>query len=157
MGAPILLPADGGTQGRYTMSSLSIRQLFEEHGLNVLKKPAQNPPDSEGKINNSKSFGINMMRQRMENGTFFINENCVEFIRQAQNYSVDEKGRFSDPDDAIDSCRYGVLGILNKLSEPIHKYYNPRVIMNDTKNRIRQIKQQKEADRNRDPLRRTNK
>jgi hypothetical protein len=31
---------------------------------------------------------------------------------------VDEKGRFSDPDDCIDSARYALLACLNKWSEP---------------------------------------
>ena len=58
------------------------------------------------------------MRQMMEMGTLKINENCTTFIREAQNYFVDEKGRFSDPDDAIDSARYALLGCLNEWCEP---------------------------------------
>ena len=137
-GCPIVLPADAGTQGRYTMSSLSIRELFEEHGLNVLKKPIMNPPDAEGKLSNHKSFGINMMRQMMESGTLLINENCTTFLKQAQNYFVDEKGRFSDPDDAIDSARYALLGVLNDLTEPLNG--GPKATMNEAKERINAIR-----------------
>jgi len=117
-GAPIVLPPDAGTPGRYTMSALSIRQLFEEYELNVYPDPIRNPPDSEGRTTNHKSFGINVMRQMLELGTLHINENCVEFIREAQNYYADEQGRFSDPDDCIDSARYALLGCLNGWSEP---------------------------------------
>jgi phage terminase large subunit-like protein len=117
-GCPIVLPSDANTAGRYTMSALSLRQMFEEYQLNVVQHPAMNPPDSEGKITNHKSFGINTMRQMMELGTFHINENCVEFLREAKNYFVDERGRFSDPDDCIDSARYALLGALNGWSEP---------------------------------------
>ena len=118
-GCPIVLPADASTQGRYTMSALSIREMFEEYNLNVYHKAIMNPPDAQGKVTNHKAFGINVMRQMMEVRAFMINENCVEFLREAQNYFVDEKGRYSDPDDCIDSARYALLGCLNGLAEPL--------------------------------------
>ena len=117
-GTPIVLPPDASTQGRYTMSSESIRELFERYELNVIQKPIMNPPDSMGRVTNHKSYGINQMRQMMEVGSFMINENCVDFLKEAQNYYVDQHGRFSDPDDTIDSARYGLMGILNDLDEP---------------------------------------
>jgi len=116
-GTPIVLPPDGGTVGRYTMSALSIRQLFEQYELNVYPEPVHNPADDQGRVTNHKAFGINMMRQMLELGTFHVNENCVEFLRECQNYYVDTKGRFSDPDDCIDSARYALLGCLNGWSE----------------------------------------
>jgi hypothetical protein len=58
------------------------------------------------------------MRQMLEVGALRINENCVEFLNEARNYYVDEKGRFSDPDDCIDSARYALLGCLNSICEP---------------------------------------
>ena len=116
-GTPIVLPPDGGTAGRYTMSALSIRQLFESYELNVYPEPVRNPADDQGRITNHKAFGINNMRQMMEIGTFLINENCVEFLRECQNYYVDERGRFSDPDDCIDSARYALLGCFNGWAE----------------------------------------
>jgi hypothetical protein len=119
-GTPIVLPADAGTAGRYTMSSLSIRELFESYELNVDPKPIMNPPDSTGRVTNHKAYGINTMRQMFEAETFLINENCVEFLREAQNYHVDPQGRFSDPDDCIDSARYALLGCLNGIAEPIN-------------------------------------
>lgn len=123
-GTPIVLPADASTPGRYTMSSTSIRELFEEYSLNVYNKPIMNPPDAQGRVNNHKSYGINLMRQMFESGTFMINENCQDFIRECQNYYVDEKGRFSDPDDCIDSARYALLGCLQEVSEP----YEPNTV-----------------------------
>ena len=117
-GCPIVLPPDAGTPGRYTMTSLSLRQLFEQYELNVYPDPIRNPPDSEGKTTNHKSFGINVMRQMLEMGSLHITENCQDFIREAQNYYADEQGRFSDPDDCIDSARYALLGCLNGWSEP---------------------------------------
>ena len=116
-GTPIVLPPDGGTVGRYTMSALSIRQLFEQYELNVHPESVHNPADEQGRVTNHKAFGINVMRQMMELGTLHINENCVEFLRECQNYYVDEKGRFSDPDDCIDSARYALLGCLNGWAE----------------------------------------
>jgi len=116
-GTPIVLPADAGTPGRYTMNSLSIRQLFESYELNVHPEAIMNPPDDQGRRTNHKSFGINTMRQMLELGTLHINENCVEFLREAQNYYADDRGRFSDPDDCIDSARYALLGCLNGLAE----------------------------------------
>jgi hypothetical protein len=117
-GTPIVLPPDAVTPGRYTMTSQSIRELFEEYQLNVIGEPIMNPPDEQGRRNNHKSYGVNVMRQMLEIGTLHVNENCVEFLREAQNYFVDEKGRFSDPDDCIDSARYALLGCLNGLAEP---------------------------------------
>ena len=119
-GCPIVLPPDAGTAGRYTMSSLSLRQFLEGYELNVYQDAIRNPPDSEGRITNHKSFGVNMLRQMMELGTFKINENCSHFLSECQNYFVDEKGRFSDPDDCIDSARYGLLACLNGWSEPYY-------------------------------------
>ena len=77
-----------------------------------------NPPDPQGKRTNHKAYGINQMRQMMEVGSLMINENCTHFLSEAQNYYVDEKGRFSDPDDCIDSCRYALLACLNGIAEP---------------------------------------
>ncbi|HET8687347.1 MAG TPA: terminase family protein, partial [Methanosarcina sp.] len=114
-GTPIVLPADASTPGRYTMSSQSIRELFESYELNVISDPIMNPPDDQGRKTNHKSFGINRMRQMLELGTFHVNENCTEFIREAQNYYSDEKGRFSDPDDCIDSARYALLACLQGI------------------------------------------
>ena len=91
--------------------------MFEQYELNVYPEPIHNPPDAEGRVTNHKAFGINTMRQMLELGTFHVNENCVEFLREAQNYYVDEKGRFSDPDDCIDSARYALLGCLNGWAE----------------------------------------
>ena len=117
-GTPIVLPPDAGTPGRYTMSSDSIRELFERYELNVWPEAIRNPPDAEGRTTNHKSYGINVMRQMLELGTLHVNENCVEFLREAQNYYADERGRFSDPDDCIDSARYALLGCLNGIAEP---------------------------------------
>ena len=117
-GTPIVLPADASTAGRYTMSASSIRELFEGYELNVMSKPIMNPPDSEGRVTNHKSYGINQMRQMLEVGSMMVNENCTEFLTEARNYYVDGQGRFSDPDDCIDSARYAILGCLNGLAEP---------------------------------------
>jgi len=117
-GTPIVLPPDAGTPGRYTMSSSSVRELFEQYQLNVIADPVMNPPDSQGRRTNHRSYGINIMRQMIDFGSFHINANCVEFLTEAQNYYVDEQGRFSDPDDCIDSARYALLGCLNGWAEP---------------------------------------
>ena len=100
------------------MSSLSLRQFLEQYELNVLPEPIRNPPDSEGRTTNHKSYGINVMRQMLEAGTFHVNENCQDFLREAQNYYVDPQGRFSDPDDCIDSARYAFLACLQGIAEP---------------------------------------
>ena len=118
MGTPIVLPADASTPGRYTMSSTSIRELFEQYGLNVHPKPIMNPPDLQGRHTNHKSYGVNVMRQMLEAGTLHINDRCQDFLREAENYYVDPQGRFSDPDDCIDSARYALLGCLQGIAEP---------------------------------------
>jgi phage terminase large subunit-like protein len=117
-GTPIVLPADANTQGRYTMSSTSIRELFEQYELNVAPGAIMNPPDPQGRTTNHKSYGINQMRQMLEVGSLMVNENCVDFLREAQNYYVDTQGRFSDPDDCIDSARYALLACLQGIAEP---------------------------------------
>jgi hypothetical protein len=116
-GTPIVLPADASTPGRYTMSSASIRELFESYELNVYEKAIMNPPDQQGRVTNHKSYGINMMRQMLEVGSLMINENCVQLLNDMQNYHVDSQGRFSDPDDTIDSCRYALLACLQGIAE----------------------------------------
>ena len=118
IGTPIVLPADASTPGRYTMSSTSIRELFEQYGLNVHPRPIMNPPDLQGRQTNHKSYGVNVMRQMLEAGTLHINDTCQDFLREAQNYYVDPQGRFSDPDDCIDSARYALLGCLQGIAEP---------------------------------------
>jgi hypothetical protein len=100
------------------MSSNSIRELFESYELNVYHKAIMNPPDQEGRVTNHKSYGINQMRQMLEVGSLMINSNCTEFLKEAQNYHVDPQGRFSDPDDCIDSARYALLACVQGLAEP---------------------------------------
>jgi phage terminase large subunit-like protein len=117
-GTPIVLPADASTPGRYTMSATSIRELFESYELNVYHKAIMNPPDNEGRQTNHKSYGINQMRQMLEVGSLMVNENCTQFLSDAQNYYVDAQGRFSDPDDTIDSARYALLACLQGIAEP---------------------------------------
>ena len=117
-GCPIVLPPDASTPGRYTMSSESIRSLLSSYELNVLGDPIMNPPNEQGHRTNHKAYGINQMRQMLDHGTLRINENCTDFLNEAQNYYVDEKGRYSDPDDCIDSARYALLGCLNNYAEP---------------------------------------
>ena len=117
-GTPIVLPADANTSGRYTMSSNSIRELFESYELNVYEKAIMNPPDNQGRTTNHKSYGINQMRQMMEVGSLMINENCTHFLSEAGNYYVDGQGRFSDPDDCIDSARYALIACLQGIAEP---------------------------------------
>ena len=145
-GTPIVLPSDASTPGRYTMSSQSIRQLFEEYELNVHPEPIMNPPDDQGRRTNHKSYGVNMMRQMLELGTLHINENCQEFLREAQNYYADEKGRFSDPDDAIDSARYALLGCLNGIAEPWDGR-SPQQRMRDFKHQYQSTRWAKERDK----------
>lgn len=116
-GCPIVLPADASTPGRYTMSANSIRELFEQYQLNVYDRAIMNPPDSQGRVTNHKAYGINQMRQMLEVGSLMVNENCTHFLKEAQNYYVDEKGRFSDPDDCIDSTRYAILACLQGIAE----------------------------------------
>jgi phage terminase large subunit-like protein len=144
-GTPIVLPADAGTAGRYTMSALSLREFFEGYNLNVYQHPIMNPKDSEGRVTNHKAYGINMMRQMLEAGTLHINDRCHKFLTEAQNYYVDEKGRYSDPDDHIDSARYAVLGCLNDIAEPYHGGRDSRMIA--AKNRIEQITADRAASR----------
>lgn len=57
------------------------------------------------------------MRMGMERRTFMINESCNEFLDEARNYAIDEAGRFSDPDDHIDSARIGILALVQGHGE----------------------------------------
>jgi hypothetical protein len=54
----------------------------------------------------------------LEVGSLMVNENCTYFLNEAQNYYVDTQGRFSDPDDCIDSARYALLACLQGICEP---------------------------------------
>jgi hypothetical protein len=53
----------------------------------------------------------------MERGTFMINESCTDFLDEARNYAIDDAGRFSDPDDHIDSARIGILALIQGHGE----------------------------------------
>jgi hypothetical protein len=46
-----------------------------------------------------------------------INENCKAFLDEARNYAIDDAGRFSDPDDHIDSARIGILALIQGHGE----------------------------------------
>jgi len=116
-------------------------------------EPVHNPPDDQGRITNHKSFGVNTMRQKLELGTMQINENCVEFLREAQNYYADEKGRFSDPDDCIDSARYALLGCLNGWAEPWDNR-SPQSRFATAKHNLRQMRAVKNRKYETDPLKR---
>jgi len=48
-----------------------------------------------------------------------INESCIEFLDEARNYAIDEHGRFSDPDDHIDSARIGILALIQGHGESV--------------------------------------
>ena len=98
-----------------------------------------NPPDLQGRQTNHKSYGINVMRQMLEAETLLVNENCQDFLREAQNYYVDPQGRFSDPDDCIDSARYALLGCLQNIAEP-YDGRTPQQRMAQARDRIYDIK-----------------
>ena len=115
---PIALPHDAGQAGRYTLTEQSVREVFEDnYGLNCISGAILNPVNDQGKVTNHKSYGINIMRVGMERGTFMINESCIEFLDEARNYAIDEAGRFSDPDDHIDSARIGILALIQGHGE----------------------------------------
>ena len=117
-GVPIALPHDATQPGRYTLTEQSVREVFEDnYNLNVIPGAILNPPNADGKVTNHKSYGINIMRLGMERKTFLINQNCKQFLDEARNYAIDEAGRFSDPDDHIDSARIGILALIQGYGE----------------------------------------
>jgi hypothetical protein len=96
---PIALPHDATQAGRYTLTEQSVREVFEDnYGLNCIAGAILNPVNDQGKVTNHKSYGINIMRLGMERGTF-------------------KAGRFSDPDDHIDSARIGILALIQGHGE----------------------------------------
>lgn len=117
-GVPIALPHDGSQPGRYTLTEQSVRETFEDnYGLNVIPGAILNPVNDQGKVTNHKSYGINIMRLGMERGTLMINETCYKFLDEARNYAIDDAGRFTDPDDHIDSARIGILALIQGHGE----------------------------------------
>ena len=119
-GVPIALPHDASQAGRYTLTEQSVREVFEDnYGLNCISGAILNPVNDQGKITNHKSYGINIMRVGMERSSFMINESCVGFLDEARNYAIDDAGRFSDPDDHIDSARIGILALIQGHGESV--------------------------------------
>ena len=117
---PIALPHDGSQPGRYTLTEQSVREVFEDsYGLNVIPGAILNPANDQGKVTNHKSYGINIMRMGMERKTLLINESCDEFLKEARDYAIDDAGRFSDPDDHIDSARIGILALIQGHGESV--------------------------------------
>ena len=119
-GVPIALPHDGSQPGRYTLTEQSVRECFEDtYGLNVIPGAILNPANDQGKVTNHKSYGINIMRLGMERGSLMINESCLRFLDEARNYAIDDAGRFTDPDDHIDSARIGILALIQGFGETV--------------------------------------
>ena len=119
-GVPIALPHDAAQAGRYTLTEQSVREVFEDnYGLNVISGAILNPMNDQGKVTNHKAYGINIMRVMMERGTLRINESCLGFLDEARNYAIDDVGRFSDPDDHIDSARIGILALIQGHGESV--------------------------------------
>jgi hypothetical protein len=117
-GVPIALPHDATQAGRYTLTEQSVREVFDDnYGLNCIPGAILNPVNDLGKVTNHKAYGINIMRMGMERGTFMINESCVAFLDEARNYAIDESGKFTDPDDHIDSARIGILALMQGHGE----------------------------------------
>jgi len=79
------------------------------------------------------------MRQMLEAGTLQVNDNCADFLREAQNYFVDPQGRFSDPDDCIDSARYALIACLQGIAEP-YDGLTPQHRMAQARDRIYNIR-----------------
>jgi hypothetical protein len=133
-GVPIALPHDANQAGRYTLTSLSVRETFEDvYGLNVIQENIMNPEDVAGKKSNVKAYGVNRLQQGIVNGWFRIHESCKGFLDEARDYHIKDDGKFSDPDDHIDSARYGLLAleqghgetILNRSASFAHKRLAP--------------------------------
>jgi hypothetical protein len=119
-GVPIALPHDAATAGRYTLTEQSVREVFEDkYGLNCISGAILNPANDQGKVTNHKAYGINIMRIGMERKSFMINESCRAFLDESRNYAIDDAGRFSDPDDHIDSARIGILALIQGHGESI--------------------------------------
>ena len=70
----------------------------------------------------------------------------MEFLREAKNYFVDERGRFSDPDDCIDSARYAILGALNGWTEP-YDHKTPQQRMAEARMMIQNAKARKDSNK----------
>lgn len=119
-GVPIALPHDGSQPGRYTLTEQSVREVFDDnYGLNVIPGAILNPANDQGKVTNHISYGINIMRMGMERGSFLINESCTEFLKEARDYAIDDAGRFTKPDDHIDSARIGILALIQGHGESV--------------------------------------
>lgn len=119
-GVPIALPHDAGQAGRYTLTEQSVREVFEDtYGLNCIPGAILNPANDQGKVTNHKAYGINIMRLGLERKTFRINEECKEFLEEARNYAIKDNGKFSDPDDHIDSARIGILALIQGHGETV--------------------------------------
>jgi hypothetical protein len=117
---PIALPHDAATAGRYTLTEQSVREVFEDsYGLNCIAGAILNPVNDQGKVTNHKAYGINIMRMGLERKSFMINETCKDFLDECRNYAIDSHGRFSDPDDCIDSARIGILALIQGHGESV--------------------------------------
>jgi len=119
-GVPIALPHDAATAGRYTLTEQSVREVFEDsYGLNCISGAILNPVNDQGKVTNHKAYGINIMRMGLERRSLMINESCRDFLDECRNYAIDQQGRFSDPDDCIDSARIGILALIQGHGESV--------------------------------------
>ena len=101
-----------------------VRDLWQEHGLNVLQKSFRNPKWlSEGTSSyKDKAVGIQRVFELMSSGKLKIHaRTCPNVWREFRAYSYDDKGVPVDKDDHwMDALRYAILSAEGGLMESIN-------------------------------------
>jgi phage terminase large subunit len=65
--------------------------------------------DGGVKANNSVDDGIDFLKMKMQNGEFFVCDECEGFLSEVWDYKRDEQGRIiKENDHFMDAARYGV-------------------------------------------------
>ena len=106
---PMIYPADGDAERGV---GTTYAQIYKNAGCILTNEQARNwELDKEGK-DRTIGPGIAFIRQLMLEGRLKISPTCTGFLKEMDQYSYDDKGKFIDKNNhSVDSVRYLIMGI----------------------------------------------
>lgn len=108
----VVLPKDAWQHEKG--SGIASYDIYKEEGLNVLSEPFYNKYTVEGKKDFSVEFGIDEIRDRMKSGKLFIFNNCVELLKELQDYHRKDGKIVKVKDDYADAMRYSAMSVMHR-------------------------------------------
>lgn len=106
---PVVLPHDADNTERG--SGKSVRQYYQEAGVNVMMETFYNPVDWDGKKHNLVEPGIIEMVTRMKTGRLKVFKTCGRFFEEMRRYHRKDGRIVKTFDDTMDAARYSCLSV----------------------------------------------